>query len=390
MKPYVIVSGGFLKTGAMDKANHAVALYLANRGDEVHLVAYCIDEDLRRHPNVVCHIVPKLARSNMLSEPLLNRIGRHWAARIADRGGRTIVNGGNCEWDDVNWVHYLHAAWRPKMAAGPLWKIKSAVGYLRSVREERKIVARARLAIANSEYTKRDLQEKLGLDARRIRTVYCGSDPKLFRPASPTERVKLRQELELSASPCVAFVGALGDRRKGFDILFEAWATLCGYAERWDAQLVVAGAGAELAAWKKRAAKRGLASRMRFLGFRNDIAQILRASDLLVSPTRYEAYGLNVHEALCCGVPALVSADAGVAERYPESLRDFLIARPLKVDFLVEKLNAWRSALDSWRELALCISKKLREYTWNDMAREIVALIDESEVNLSHRESRLL
>jgi glycosyltransferase involved in cell wall biosynthesis len=153
---------------------------------------------------------------------------------------------------------------------------------------------------------------------------------------------------------------------------------------------VVAGAGAELAAWKKRAAKRGLASRMRFLGFRDDIAQILRASDLLVAPTRYEAYGLNVHEALCCGVPALVSADAGVAERYPESLRDFLIARPLKVDFLVEKLNAWRSALDSWRELALCISKKLREYTWNDMAREIVALIDESEVNLSHRESRLL
>ena len=37
-------------------------------------------------------------------------------------------------------------------------------------------------------------------------------------------------------------------------------------------------------------------------------------------PARYEAYGLAVHEALCRGLPALVSASAGVAERYPADL----------------------------------------------------------------------
>ena len=62
---------------------------------------------------------------------------------------------------------------------------------------------------------------------------------------------------------------------------------------------------------------------VRFLGYRKDLAQLLQASDALIAPTRYDSYGLGVHEALCCGLPALVSAGAGVAERYPERLKRF-------------------------------------------------------------------
>ena len=41
---------------------------------------------------------------------------------------------------------------------------------------------------------------------------------------------------------------------------------------------------------------------------------VLAACDALVSPTRYEAYGLAVHEALARGLPALVSRSAGIAD----------------------------------------------------------------------------
>ena len=37
----------------------------------------------------------------------------------------------------------------------------------------------------------------------------------------------------------------------------------------------------------------------------------------MVHPARYEAYGLGVHEAICRGLPAIVSAGAGIAELYP-------------------------------------------------------------------------
>jgi hypothetical protein len=38
MKPYLLVTGDFVKTGGMDRANYALAHYLARQGGEVHLV----------------------------------------------------------------------------------------------------------------------------------------------------------------------------------------------------------------------------------------------------------------------------------------------------------------------------------------------------------------
>jgi glycosyltransferase involved in cell wall biosynthesis len=64
--------------------------------------------------------------------------------------------------------------------------------------------------------------------------------------------------------------------------------------------------------------------RVRFLGFRTDVPEIPSALDGLVHP-RYEAAGLSVHEALCRGLPAIVTACAGVAERYPADLRHCLL-----------------------------------------------------------------
>ncbi len=64
------------------------------------------------------------------------------------------------------------------------------------------------------------------------------------------------------------------------------------------------------------------------VGFTNRVSDILAAADVLVSPVRYESYGLNVQEAICCGVPAIVSRAAGVAERYPTELSDLLLPDP--------------------------------------------------------------
>ena len=106
------------------------------------------------------------------------------------------------------------------------------------------------------------------------------------------------------------FVGALGDRRKGFDVLFEAWRMLV-LDPAWDVDLFVAGEGAERDAWIARSKEMGLASRIHFLGFRTDVSSLLAAADVLVHPARYEAYGLGVHEAICQGVPAIVTSAAG-------------------------------------------------------------------------------
>jgi glycosyltransferase involved in cell wall biosynthesis len=170
------------------------------------------------------------------------------------------------------------------------------------------------------------------------------------------------------------FAGALGDRRKGFDTVFAAWRTLCATRD-WDVDLVVAGTGAELAAWAARAQRQLPPGRLRFIGFQQDMRHVFAASDVLVHPSRYEAYGLAVHEALCCGLPAIVSASAGVAERYPDVLRGLLLQDPNRPAELAERLRSWRGDASLASHVA-GFGERLRSRSWDDMGQEIAAVVE--------------
>src|SRR5262249_14743636 len=145
---------------------------------------------------------------------------------------------------------------------------------------------------------------------------------------------------------------------------------LCRRAS-WSPQLAVVGRGFELEAWRARAEACGLANRILFLGFRSDVPRLLKASDVLVAPSRYEAYGLGVHEAICSGVPALVTREAGVAERYPLSLDTLLLDEPNDVAALAQKLEACLLHDEYYRGEVLKLSIFWRTHTWDAMAAEI-------------------
>jgi glycosyltransferase involved in cell wall biosynthesis len=372
-QPWLIVTGDFTPLGGMDCANHALALHLAHRADtEVHLVTHRAWDDLTALSSVRLHQVRRPRGSHWLGMPLLARAGRLWAGRLTARGARVVVNGGNCAWADVNWVHYVHAAWAPRQQGGLARRAKAIAFHHYARRTEHNCVRQAHSIIANSEQTRIALIERLGVPAERVRTIYYGIDAERFRPPTAAERAEARTRLGWADDrPTVAFVGALGDLRKGFDTLFEAW-RLLGRDASWDARLVVAGAGASLAGWQARTAEAQWARSVQFLGFRSDVPAILAASDLLVSPTRYEAYGLNVQEALCCGLPALVSASAGVAERYPSELHGLLLPNPDDAFDLATRLRAWRGARDDYRARVAPLSQELRARSWDHCAADIV------------------
>ena len=374
MNPCLLVNGNFVPTNGMDMPNLALARHLAEAGAEVHLVTHRAEEELTTKPNVIVHHVPKPANSYLLAAPFLDRMGRKWAAHITARQGDVVANGGNCLWGDINWVHYVHAAYRAPRAGNALRIAKNECAHRTFLAMERAAVKRARLVIVNSERTRRDVVERLGVAEERVRTVYYGIDRERFRPATSEERARARLKLGWSnEKPVVAFIGALGDRRKGLDKLLAAWESLCA-DPRWDADLAVIGAGAELPVYQARSRAANLESRIHFLGFRDDVPTLLAASDALIAPTRYEAYGQGVHEALCCGVPALVTETAGVAERYPSSLQDLLIPDPEDLDDLRERLRAWRNRIDEYKALVLPLSQQLRAHTWEHMAAQIVSV----------------
>ncbi|MCS7271835.1 MAG: glycosyltransferase family 4 protein [Gemmataceae bacterium] len=357
----------------MDRANLELARFLAN-DCPVHLVAHRCDPSLTALPNITVHYVPRPFGKHLLGRPLLAWTGRYQARPLSHQGFRIIVNGGNCPWPDVNWVHYLHAGSSPTTFSSSRSRMFNRLHHRLALRDEQLAFRKARLFVCNSQWIARKLIEHYNLTHEQVHTVYYGTDPVEFAPVSPTDHRVVRRQLGWVERPTVVFIGALGDHRKGMDILYSARSKLC-HQINWDANLVVVGSGRDLAVWRTRVVADGLADRIRFLGFRTDVPTILAASDLLVHPARYEPYGLGVHEALCRGLPAIVSSACGISERYPPQLQDLILQNPEDVGELIDRLRHWRANLERFAERVRPFSEQLRSRTWTDMARDIRDLI---------------
>jgi len=363
-------------TGGMDIANLRLAEYLSEFFS-LHIVTHRAEGSLTSRAGVVLHRVSRPFNMHLLGGPLLDWAGRKVAKRLSPGGVTAIVNGGNCLVNQsVNWVHYVHAAYRPSQSLSGIRRLKAILHRWHSLRNERIALTQAKLVLCNSQLTANHVIELLRVPAERVRVVYYGIDSDRFQPATEAERAGLRQRLGWDTErPYLLFIGALGDRRKGFDSVSSAMMKLCS-EHNWDANLVVVGSGADKEHWEKHFRSVGLERRVSFLGFRSDVPDLLRAADALVAPTRYEAYGLGVHEALCCGLPAFVSRASGVAERYPDILRDrLLLDDPDDVPTIVNKLRAWRADMKMYRSLVADFSEGLRKRTWRDMAKEFVACV---------------
>jgi glycosyltransferase involved in cell wall biosynthesis len=375
MSTWLLVSGDFTSYGGMDMANFALARFLS-RGESaasaVHLVGHRVAPELAALPKVRVHTVPRPFGIHRLGEPILRLTARRVQRTLAGQNTQTVANGGNADLGDLNWVHYVHAAFDPP-AFGFGNRLRVALNHKRYVGEERRALEHARVVVCNSNRTADDVVKLVGVARDRTRVVYYGIDPSRFGKVEPAERETSRSALGLPAAKRLAlFVGALGDRRKGFDTVFEAWRTLCRRQD-WDVDLVVVGTGAELDSWRARAARELPEGRVRFLGFRRDMPSVFAACDLLIHPARYEAYGLAVHEALCRGLPALVTASAGVAERYPANLGQLLLQDPTSATELTARLTGWRED-EGIAERVAEFGSRLRSRTWDHMAREIAAL----------------
>jgi glycosyltransferase involved in cell wall biosynthesis len=390
--PWVLVAGGFHPRGGMDRANAALAEYLLERGTPLHLVTHEVETALAGHTQVTVHLVPRPRGLIALGERSLERHGLAVARRVTAQcpTARVLVNGGNCSWPDINWVHSVHHAWPCVDHQAPVWfKIKNrSLKYLDRRRESRALRV-ARLIFANSEQTKRQLVNLCNINPDKIHTVYLGHDPSSGPPA-PAARAAARSWLGISDErPVVIFVGALGhDHNKGLDTLFSAWQILCS-DPGWDADLLVAGGGRGLTAWRNKISDARLSERIKLLGFTDRIDELLQAADLLVSPVRYEAYGLNVQEAICRGVPAMVSHSAGVTERYTPELAEMVLPEPENCADIARRLFNWRSEMGFWKERFAPLAHSLQQHTWRKMAHEMVSITEKSTPVLKTSESIL-
>jgi glycosyltransferase involved in cell wall biosynthesis len=195
-----------------------------------------------------------------------------------------------------------------------LYRVATPFSEIRRVLYARRWYGRARRVVAISEATKRDLVERIGIDASRIDVVPLGVDHERFRPRSLPDDAARARAAAGTARPFLLYVGA-GDARKNLPFLVEAFAR-SGAAR--DADLVVAGAvhEKECAALVATARRTGVAAALRLPGFVPDesLPALYRTCLAHVFPSLYEGFGLPVAEALACGAPTATSFRSSLRE----------------------------------------------------------------------------
>ncbi len=155
--------------------------------------------------------------------------------------------------------------------------------------------------------------------AVRERLIAGGVEPakiRLIRSAIDSDallaRIEPRNPEDFDHTAPRLLVAAALVYRKGIDVLLEALFRLGRAGD--SPELWIAGEGSERKALEKLARRHGLTAQVRFLGQRDDVAELMRASQMIILPSRQEGLGVAALEAMALGRPVVASRVGGLPE----------------------------------------------------------------------------
>jgi glycosyltransferase involved in cell wall biosynthesis len=236
----------------------------------------------------------------------------------------------------------------------------------------RRAVERADHIITDSNWTRDDVLNQLGVPPERVTTVYLASNP-VYRPI--TDRQEVRRAAARYGLPAdfVIFVGTL-EPRKNVPTLLRAFRRLRDGEH--DVHLAIVGRKgwlydevfATLTELK-------LSGQVHFLdNVSNDnLARLYNAARCLVLPSYYEGFGLPPLEAMACGTPVIVSDRASL----PEVVGDAgLLVDPDHPEALSAALTRVLDDGDLGKSLRQRGLVRAGEFSWARAARETMAVYE--------------
>jgi UDP-glucose:(heptosyl)LPS alpha-1,3-glucosyltransferase len=218
--------------------------------------------------------------------------------------------------------------------------------------------------VANSELVKNELYEYYKVPKSRIRVIENGIDIESFHPVSASKKEACKKKLSLDPnSPVILFVGS-GFQRKGAFELVEAIKLLPKF------QAIIVGQDKKIQKLKDLAGEHNII----ITGPQDNIQKYLDASDIFCLPSLYDSLPNAAIEALCCGLPIVVSKDVGLAPHIKKNSAG-IICKKNKHSIADSLIIAWKKR-KLFSKNALKLAKKfdirIKNLEWLDLYNQLL------------------
>jgi len=231
-----------------------------------------------------------------------------------------------------------------------------------------------------------DIQMELFKDfyhtpSERFHLLPPGVDRSRIRPDNADEiRKKTRHDLSLRDDEKLLLMIGTSYKRKGVDRSMEALASL---PERLKSKTFLMVAGEEKLEKYKALAKRLGIERQVFLpGARDDVPELLLASDLFLHPARHENTGTVLLEAVAAGTPQLVSGVCGYAFHIEKADAGKVLSEPFQQSEFNQALLEMLTS-ESWQQWQDNALRYMRTSDIFSMPDRVADIIEETGANRS-------
>jgi len=134
-------------------------------------------------------------------------------------------------------------------------------------------------------------------------------------------------------------VGRLDWHYKGFDILLKAWGKIANTYPEWTLKIAGDGSSQEFADIENMMKENNVTNRAELLGFRNDIKDLFRQSEVFILSSRYEGFGLVLIEAMSQGCACVACDYKGRQSEIITNASEGVVCPPEDVDALAEAMK---------------------------------------------------
>ncbi|GGH81697.1 glycosyltransferase EpsD [Pullulanibacillus pueri] len=170
----------------------------------------------------------------------------------------------------------------------------------------------------------KSLADQHGFKAGATEHVHgVGVDTRRFYSIDERSKQNLRISYGYGADEILLFYAAEFNENKNQRLMIDALALIKEDAPQ--VKLLLAGDGPLLATCKKYAKTCGVADRVKFLGYQDQVEEYLQMSDIVLASSIREGLPVNVMEGMACGLPVLASRNRGHNELIVNGVNGYIV-----------------------------------------------------------------